>query len=40
MFSRIKRAFANIMRWFRPWEDQADEDRAEEMYRHYTDSLG
>jgi hypothetical protein len=40
MLGWIIRAFINIMRWFHPWEDQADEERAEEMYRHFTDSLG
>jgi hypothetical protein len=34
------RAFAEIVRWFHPWEQQADEQRAEEVYRHFTDSLG
>jgi hypothetical protein len=34
------RALTTLLRWFHPWEQQNDEERAEEVYRHYTDSLG
>jgi hypothetical protein len=40
MLSWIKPAFIKVWRWFHPWEDEDDEERAEEMYRHFTDSLG
>jgi hypothetical protein len=40
MYKWINRAFIKILRWLHPWEDEGDEERAEEMYRRYTDSLG
>jgi len=40
MLSRIKRAFTKLVRWLHPWEEQTDEARAQEVYQHFTDSLG
>ena len=40
MLSRLRATFVKVLRWFHPWEQQTDEDSAQEVYRHFTDSLG